>query len=84
MTSQPGELAGWPAIFADGISAPPVTTFATSKSFCRSVNAINAHDMTLVCDASFNGDIFHVAVALDRALKGSNAGERMNKSFGRE
>jgi hypothetical protein len=83
MTGQPGELAGWPAIFANGMSVPPVTTFATSKSFCRSVNAINAHDMTLVSDASFNGGIFHAAVALDRALKGSMAGEKMNKSFGR-
>jgi hypothetical protein len=53
-------------------------------SFCRSVDAINAHDMTLVGDASFNGEIFLAAAAVDRALKGSMAGERMNKSIGRE
>jgi hypothetical protein len=40
--------------------------------------------MTLVGDASFNGGIFLAAAAVDRALKGSMAGERMNKSFGRE
>jgi hypothetical protein len=34
--------------------------------------------------ASFNGGIFLVAAALDRALKGSMVGERINKSFGRE
>jgi hypothetical protein len=56
----------------------------SSQSFCRSVDAINAHDMTLASDASFNGGIFLVAAAVDRALKGSMAGERMNKSFGRE
>jgi hypothetical protein len=42
------------------------------------------HDMTLVGDASFNGGIFLAAAAVDRALKGSMARERMNKSFGRE
>jgi hypothetical protein len=45
---------------------------------------INAHDMTLACDASFNGGIFLAATVVDRALKGSMVGERMNKSFGRE
>jgi hypothetical protein len=40
--------------------------------------------MTLVGGASFHGGIFLVAVAMDRALKGSMVGERMNKSFGRE
>jgi hypothetical protein len=77
-------MAGRLAIFADGASAPPVTSFATSKSFCRYVNVINAHDMTLAGDASFNGGIFLVAAVMDRALKGSMAGERMNKSLGRE
>jgi hypothetical protein len=43
-----------------------------------------AHDMTLVGDASFNGGMFLVAAAVDRVLKGSVAGESMNKSFGRE
>jgi hypothetical protein len=40
--------------------------------------------MTLVGDASFNSGIFLVATVVDRALKGSMAGVRMNKSFGRE
>jgi hypothetical protein len=75
---------GWPAIFADGAPAPPVTSFAAFKSFCRSVDVINAHNMTLVGDATFNGGIFLVAAMVDRALKVSMAGERMNKSFGRE
>jgi hypothetical protein len=75
---------GRPAIFAVGAPAPPVTSLAASKSFYRSVDAINAHDMTLAGDASFNGGIFLVATAVDRALKVSMVGERMNKSFGRE
>jgi hypothetical protein len=66
-----------------GTSAPPVTSFAASKSFSRSVDATKAHDMTLVGGASFNGGIFLAAAAMDRALKGSVAGEMMNKSFGR-
>jgi hypothetical protein len=53
-------------------------------SFCRFVDAINTHYMTLAGDASFNGGIFLTVVVVDRALKGSMAGERMNKSFGRE
>jgi hypothetical protein len=84
MACRPGDLAGRLAIFADGTPAPPVTSFVASKSFCRSVNAINATDMTLAGDACFNGRIFLMAAAVDRALKGSMAGERMNKSFGRE
>jgi hypothetical protein len=40
--------------------------------------------MTLAGVASFNGGIFLVTAVVDRALKGSMAGERMNKSFGRE
>jgi hypothetical protein len=63
---------------SDGALTPLVTSFATSKSFCRSV------DMTLAGDASFNGGIFLVAAVVDRALKGSMARERMTKSFGRE
>jgi hypothetical protein len=84
MAGRLGELAGWSAIFASGVPAPPVTSVAASKSFCRSVDVINAHDMALVGDASFNSGIFLVAVAVDRALNGSVAGEMMNKSFGRE
>jgi hypothetical protein len=76
--------AGWLAIFTDAAPAPPVTSFVASKSFCRSVDAINAQDMTLVGDDSFNGGIILAAAAVDRALKGSMARERMNTSFGRE
>jgi hypothetical protein len=84
MADRPGELAGRLAIFADGTPTPLVASFAASKSFSRSVDAIKAHDMTLVGGASFNGGIFLAAAAVDKALKGSMAGERMNKSFGRE
>jgi hypothetical protein len=77
-------MVGRPVIFTNGVPAPPVTSFAASKSLCSSVDVINATDMTLVGDASFNGGIFLAVVAVDRALKGSVAGERMNKSFGRE
>jgi hypothetical protein len=35
-----------------------------------SIDAINAHDMTLAGDASFNGRIFLTVAAVDRALKG--------------
>jgi hypothetical protein len=51
-----------------------VTSFAASKSFCRSVDVINAHNMILVGDASINGGIFLVVAAVDRALKGSIIG----------
>jgi hypothetical protein len=84
MVDQPGELASRPAIFTDGVPAPPVTSFAASKSFSRSIDATKAHDMTLVGSASFNSRIFLAAATVDRSLKGSMAGERMNKSFGRE
>jgi hypothetical protein len=79
-----GELADRPAIFTDGTSAPLVTSLAASKSFSRSVDATKAHDMTLAGGASFNSGIFLAVAAVDRALKGSMAGERMNKSFGRK
>jgi hypothetical protein len=84
MADRLGELAGWPAIFTDGMSAPLVTSFAASDSFCRSINATKAHNMTLAGDAPFNGGIFLAAAVVDRALKGSIVEERMNKSFGRE
>jgi hypothetical protein len=38
----------------------------------------------LAAGATLNGGIFLAAAVVDRALKGSMAGERMNKSFGRE
>jgi hypothetical protein len=84
MAGRPGESAGQPAIFSDSAPAPPVTSFAASKSFYRSADPIDAHDMTLAGDASFNSGIFPAVVAVDRALKGFMAGERTNKSFGRE
>jgi hypothetical protein len=84
MTGWPGELAGRPAIFTDGGPAPLVTSFTALRAFSRFVDATKAHDLTLARGASFNGGIFLVAAAVDRAWKGSMAGERMNKSFGRE
>jgi hypothetical protein len=60
-----------------------VPSFVASKSFSRSVDVTKAHVMTLVGGASFNDGIFLVAVVVDRALKGSMVGERMNKCFGR-
>jgi hypothetical protein len=75
---------GRPTIFTNGALAPPVTSVTTSKSFSRFVNKTKAHDMTLVGGASFNGGIFLIAAVVFRALKGSMARERMNKSFGRE
>jgi hypothetical protein len=84
MAGWPGELPSRPDIFTDGTLAPPVISFAACKSFCRYVDKNKAHDMTLVGDASFNGGIFLAAEVVDRALKGSMVGERMNKSFGRE
>jgi hypothetical protein len=75
---------GRPAIFTDGTPVPLVTSFVASKSFCRSVDAINAHNLTLAGDASFISEIFLATAAVDRALKGSMAGERKNKSFGTE
>jgi hypothetical protein len=59
-------------------------TFTASKALSRSVDATNANDMTLVSGASLNGGIFLAAIAVDKALKGSMAGERMSKRFGRE
>jgi hypothetical protein len=84
MADRPGELAARSNIFADGASSPPVTSFVASKSFCRSVDVTKTHNMTLVGDASFNGRIFLTTAAVDRALKGSMVGERMNKRFERE
>jgi hypothetical protein len=40
--------------------------------------------MTLAGGASFNGGIFLAMAVVDRALKGSMEGERMNKCFGRK
>jgi hypothetical protein len=80
MADWPG-LASRSAIFADGMSTPPVTSFAASKSFSRSIDVTKAHCMTLAGGVSFNGGIFRAVAAVDRALKGSMAGERMNKNL---
>jgi hypothetical protein len=61
-----------------------VTYFAASRVFSRSVDATKAHNMNLAGGASFNGGIFLAVATVDRALKGSMVGERMNMSFGRE
>jgi hypothetical protein len=61
-----------------------VTSFAASRIFSRSIDVTKAHEMTLAGGASFNGGVFLEVAAVDRALKGSMVGERMNKSFGRE
>jgi hypothetical protein len=42
-----------------------------------------AHDMILAGGASFNDGIFLAAEVVDKALKGSVVGERMNESSGR-
>jgi hypothetical protein len=84
MVGRLGELAGRGAIFANGAPSPPVTSFTRSKSFSRSVDVTKVHDMTLAGGASFNSGIFLAASVVDRALKASMAGERMNKCVGRE
>jgi hypothetical protein len=61
-----------------------MTSFSASRVFSRSVDVTKAHDMTLVGGASFNCGIFLAAATVDTALKGSMAGEKINKSFGRE
>jgi hypothetical protein len=83
MAGQPRELASQPAILADGTLAPPMTSFIASKVFSRFIDATKAHNMTLAGGASFNYGVFLTAVVVDRALKGSMVGERINKSFGR-
>jgi hypothetical protein len=84
MADQPGELAGQLAIFADGTPTLLVPSFVASKALSRYVDVTKANGMTLVGGASLNGGIFLAATAVDKALMGSMAGERMNKSFGRE
>jgi hypothetical protein len=68
-------------IFADGTPAPLVTSFTTSRAFSSSVDATKAHNTTLAGGASFNDGIFLAAAAVDKALKGSMVGKRMNKSL---
>jgi hypothetical protein len=61
----------------DGALAPPMTSFIASKAFSRSVDATSAYDDHGGRCLSQWRDHPHVA-AVDRALKGSMAGERMN------
>jgi hypothetical protein len=72
------------SLFANGTLAPPGTSLVASKALSMSVNVTKEHNMTMVGGASLNGGIFLAAAAVGKALKGSMAGERMNKSFGRE
>jgi hypothetical protein len=84
---QPSPWGGggkWIQTMVDGTPAPPVISFVASKAHSRSVDATKAHDMTLAGSISLNTGIFLAAVVVDKALKGSMARERMNKSFGRE
>jgi hypothetical protein len=61
-----------------------MTSFAASKARTRCVVATKEHDMTVAGGASLNSGIVLAITAVDKALKGSMVGERMNKSFGRE
>jgi hypothetical protein len=61
--------------------APPMTSFAASKAFSKSVDVTSAHDVTLVGGASFNGGIILAATVVDMALKGSMAREEMKKAL---
>jgi H+/Cl- antiporter ClcA len=61
-----------------------VTSFAASRVFSWTIDVTKAHDMTLAVGTTFNGGVFLATAMVDRALKGSMVGERMNKSFGRE
>jgi hypothetical protein len=72
------------SLFANGTLAPPGTSLVASKALSMSVNVTKEHNMTMVGGASLNGGIFLAAAAVGKALKGSMAGERINKSFGRE
>jgi hypothetical protein len=84
MAGQLGELVGRLAIFIDGAPSPSVTSFAPSKALFRSVDETKAQDITIAGGTSLNDGIFLVAAVVDKALKGSMVGERMNKAFGRE
>jgi hypothetical protein len=53
------------AIVVDGALAPPVTSFAASRVFSRSVDSTKVHGMTLAGAASFNGGIFLAVAAVD-------------------
>jgi hypothetical protein len=81
----PAGQGSWPADhLCQWRASSSVTFFTASRVFSRSVDVTKAHNMTLVGGASFNGGIFLAAAVMDRALKGSMVGERMNKGLGRE
>jgi hypothetical protein len=61
--------------------APPVTSFAASKAFTKSVDATSAHDVTLVGDASVKGGIILTAAVVDKVLKGPMAREEMSNAL---
>jgi hypothetical protein len=58
---------GRPTIFADGMPAPLVTSFTTSKALSRSVDVTKADDMTLAGGAPLNGGIFLAMAVVDKA-----------------
>jgi hypothetical protein len=74
-------MAARPPIIADGMLAPPMTSFAPSKVFSKSVDATNADDVTMARGASLNGGIILTVAGVDRALKGSVAREEMKKTL---
>jgi hypothetical protein len=81
VAGRPGDLASRPPIIADGMSAPPMTSFIASKAFSKLVDATSAHDATLAGGASLNGGIILTAAIVDRALKGSMVREEMKKAL---
>jgi hypothetical protein len=78
---RPPSMAGRPAIIADGVPAPPVTFFAASKAFSKSVDATSAHDVTLVGDAPLKGGIILATTAVDKVLKRCMSRKEMSKSL---
>jgi hypothetical protein len=74
-------MAGRPSIILDGVPAPPMTSFATSKAISKSVDATSAHDATLAGGTYLNRGIILATTVVDRALKGSMAREEMKKAL---
>jgi hypothetical protein len=74
-------IAGLPAIIADGVSAPPVTSFAVPKAFSKLVDATSAHDVTFTGYASLRGKIILMAAVVDKVLKGYMEREEMSKAL---
>jgi hypothetical protein len=76
---QQGDLASRSAIIADGVLAPPVTSFTVSKAFSKLVYATSAHDTTLAGDAFLKGGIILTVAAVDKVWKGSMARVELSK-----